>query len=678
MANYNCTLLGCIQDPTGTYPDLQSCQSACVGWGCPNQLNSNTNILVVLDASGSYQNASSEMQTMYLATIAWKTELQLNGWVGKMKFTSGNYLQGVDGYLEDSNGVYQPLKGANNNLESWLNWGYIPYVAKPFGCGAFPTGFPQDAIEWYDCTAGQVITWPDGSQSEKLLMTWGTRDTLDQANATNTGATYFSADTLVLALVHEDHPAYAGDGGVGAVGCEGPTADFKSDYAIWDIIWDGRTSTCTPKGFLLPVKNQCETYPSLTVGTVQHGIGSILNGNQNDVSNGGTGTLDGTWIMYSQGDTLPDGSVCDQNYCGSYPYGPASINPCDTGHTHCITTNNGAVPDCNDMYQTLCYWAPMPTSCAQNFISLYANPWSVEGCLSYTLGNPWWVAGQPTWGGLEDKGWGLDVTLISNSNGQIMTDIMISQVGTVVTAPTGVTSAQTLYTLNGPNDYPYSSETEAISFCFPYLDPWECDYSLGYCTQQTGGSFGWTNAASSSNPPGLYPTSNAASAACALSCFVTTAWTCTNYGCQVDSAGTFSTLSACTASCQSYSCTTSGCYGPFQGTGGTGTHLEMSSCTATCYHYECVTDVEAVALLPNIYDAGNSSTYGCIQTSGSVNTNISTHYSTLSACTASCVSWGCCEPTAIGFWNIVETPAANEAVYTEVAQLNHLSSLTKV
>ena len=44
MANYNCTQLGCVSALTGTYSTLQSCQSACVGWGCPPQLTTNTNI----------------------------------------------------------------------------------------------------------------------------------------------------------------------------------------------------------------------------------------------------------------------------------------------------------------------------------------------------------------------------------------------------------------------------------------------------------------------------------------------------------------------------------------------------------------------------------------------------------------------------------------------------------
>ena len=77
----------------------------------------------------------------------------------------------------------------------------------------------------------------------------------------------------------------------------------------------------------------------------------------------------------------------------------------------------------------------------------------------------------------------------------------------------------------------------------------------------------------------------------------------------------------------------------------------MSSCTATCYHFECVTSSYAASILPNIYDTGNTGTNGCVQLSGSVGTSPNilgfNEYSTLSACTGSCISWGCCEPLGI-------------------------------
>ena len=142
------------------------------------------------------------------------------------------------------------------------------------------------------------------------------------------------------------------------------------------------------------------------------------------------------------------------------------------------------------------------------------------------------------------------------------------------------------------------------------------------------------------------------------------------FGCAQDPSGIFESLSACTASCQSYSCTTAGCYGPYQGTGGTGTFHNpdnptwgLTACTGTCHHYECVTDTYALSVLPNIYDAGTSSTNGCIQTSGSVNTTIMNQYATLDACTGACVSWQCCSPLGI-------TDNTDMYIYYDITSMN--------
>jgi hypothetical protein len=81
MPNYNCTLLGCTEDPMGTYPDLLSCQADCIGWGCPPQLTTNTNTIFAYDGSGSYANSESRLGIFKSAT-AWTETLAQAGWVG--------------------------------------------------------------------------------------------------------------------------------------------------------------------------------------------------------------------------------------------------------------------------------------------------------------------------------------------------------------------------------------------------------------------------------------------------------------------------------------------------------------------------------------------------------------------------------------------------------------------
>jgi hypothetical protein len=434
-----------------------------------------------------------------------------------------------------------------------------------------------------------------------------------------TGATYPSVPTLVVCFMHQSTSYHSG------------IPRFQEHYTLWS---DLRASSPNPdyhKAFLFPVKNRCQShiYWSTLQQTITYGILSILNGNQDDVANGGTGTLDGTWITYSNGQTMPNGNVCTDTYCTTAPFGPATQNPCveaQPSWTHC---NSWLWIE-----GSFCYW-----STSNPFTSGPAplDFWETDGGQT----NSFWIAGNPTWGGLSDKGWGINVTLLGTDS-TLLAAALNDSVGTIATQATICISAETDYTTS--TDYPYPDLLACNSECFPLLDPWYCDNMGTPCYQSPLGTFGF-------GPGNPYPTVDDAYTACTAQCQSITAWTCSNYGCIQDSGGIFSTLSACTASCQSYSCTTSGCYGPFQGTGNTGTYLEMSSCTATCYHFECVTSSYAASILPNIYDTGNTGTNGCVQLSGSVGTSPNilgfNEYSTLSACTGSCISWGCCEPLGI-------------------------------
>ena len=621
MANYNCTQLGCIQDPTGTYPDLPSCQAACVGWGCPPQLTTNTDIVFIYDNSGSY-TTSIGMQTLFEATTAWTETLTQGGWVGTQRhalsfdgYNSPNYQSihsALSGVYVDGTNTSSILKIQGVSTESWLAWGAAPYYLdskyKTPNVGQFAQGLDNWSIPEVELAQ----YWVD----------WKKKATVSDfpGYGTNTGGTFPTNDVLVVSFCHESSEYDENNTIV-------PTVQFKNHYDCWSFIYSQKTSSFTPKGFLASLFtgafNQAVGEHKVMY-TAAMGIQSILKGNQDDVGNGGTGTLDGTWITIPNGGAVPNAyGTCNGSMPGAvyvnYTFYGCSTVPGGMGTTNpCLISQSAPVIGC-------------PATAYYNVTNIPVD-WGV---------NNFWVAGQPTWGALEDKGWGAFYSEIPTINNAVLATYLNDFIGTIATPATICLSAETLYTANV--DYPYQTIQLCDDVCFPLLDPWWCPQN-GPCIQDPQGSFTF-------GPGGIYATSQDAYTACTAQCNTTTAFTCSNYGCIQDVAGIFPTLSACTAQCQSYSCTTEGCYGPFQGTGTTGTHLELSACTATCYHFECVTDSYAAQNLPNIYDIGTTSTDGCIQLPGSVGASPNAagfnEFATLSACTATCVSWGCCEPLGI-------------------------------
>ena len=153
MANYNCTPLGCVQDATGIYPDLPSCQSACIHFGCPPQLTTNTDIIFVYDGSGSYANPTSRLG-IFKAATAWTETLAQAGWVGTADHTIAGSIAapatmtqltfpgaGIDGsslnmgFGSNSDSLYCNVNGSVLPLdwyivgrEEWLAWATIPYL----------------------------------------------------------------------------------------------------------------------------------------------------------------------------------------------------------------------------------------------------------------------------------------------------------------------------------------------------------------------------------------------------------------------------------------------------------------------------------------------------------------------------------------------------------------------
>jgi len=655
MANYNCTQLGCIQDSLGTFTSLAACQTSCVGWGCPPQLNSNTDIVFVYDNSGSYAPGQA-MENLFKAATAWTETLAQGGWTGTQRHSlakndqsypdtggawtglqtiGGTYINGTD------TSSTQQITFSSNQAESWLGWGVAPYYLdsrfKSPTAGQFPM-----MTNWSMPVSELALYWVD----------WRSKPTVKSlpSNGNNTGATIPTNDVLVVSFCHETSD-YDTSGSVK------PGTTFKNHYQAWDFIYSQKNSSFTPKGFLASLFtshsggawNQ-NIRQSAVMYTAVMGVQSILNGNQNDVANGGTGTQDGTWITIPPGGSVPNMyGVCSntmpQNTFLGTSQGPNTnfgspwmnyaVNGCSTVPGGMGTTNPCIVSET----------IPIIGCPSSGYYEVWVSPagWSPGPIVDWEVNN-FWIAGQPTWGGLEDKGWGTLSNEVPNITASDLATYLNDFVGIVSTPATVCISAETLWNGSTQVDYPYQTIQICNDVCFPYLDPWRCENNGTPCYQSPLGTFTFGSG-------GIYTTSQNAYDACSAQCNTISAYTCNQYGCVPDASGIFGSLSACTAECESYSCTTNGCYGPFPGTGNTGTYLEMSSCTATCYHYECVTDSYAASVLPNIYETGNTSINGCVQLSGSVGTSPNmlgfNEYTTLGDCTGSCISWGCCEPLGI-------------------------------
>ena len=189
--------------------------------------------------------------------------------------------------------------------------------------------------------------------------------------------------------------------------------------------------------------------------------------------------------------------------------------------------------------------------------------------------NVYWNGLTPTWGGLDRFNWGYNASFPLLTWQQMQTDLNTFIAGPQVIGTSGCTSATT-----SPNAvYPYSGEVACLDFCDPKYE-------------------------------------------------------CLIDGCILNSTGgTHDSMSACTAACQSYSCSTAGCEvwnPPNYGTGGT--FIDLVSCGLGCISWNCE-------------DVGVNNQYvdGCIQQVGTGGTyfNASNLSWALTACTATCTSWDC-------------------------------------
>jgi hypothetical protein len=380
-----------------------------------------------------------------------------------------------------------------------------------------------------------------------------------------------------------------------------PTTKWRYDYARYMEIWNAVTATTSGsvRSYMYPrvQDGNSSTLKEYTGELALNAFAAISSGNQDDILNGGTGVLDGTWIP----GTAPRQNSSWYNYSG-----PQSAPFFSRANLTSLETKNP--------------YTKVYTGTSYNH--------SDSSCPGYP-NNIAWSSDTMTGGvgHLDRFGWGINISLAGFYSQMFYDDmndfLTATTVGNFVI---GCVSAETAMSLQ----YPYAS----ISGCSSGCTGLSCsDYGcvLGSVDQFT----------SSQN----------CSAACQ-------SYNCEINGCvwQYGTGGTFSNatdgtfgLADCQAFCNSYNCvdvltlsnpTDQGCE-MIVGTGGT--FVNYSSCTATCQSWNCECDctistpLSAMTACTNISNTGGT-------------------YSALTSCTATCstgTSWYCSAQTVDNSGNIL-------------------------
>lgn len=522
MAYYSCTTIGCSLTTTVTpYTSEALCKAACVGWGCgPSpDLAPDADILFVFDASGSLPTAT--LVDYFHATTAWTQTLTQNGWTGDANWASSMDLSGsVDFYPSDGGGT------ANTTfaLEEWLSWGAIPYAMtnlKPDGSKDFVAPgtnvFPPGAGWIY------IVNLPGGNPDFISVLPgadqYFTKYTA-RPNTINTGFTYPINDQLVITFSDDNagYVTYNNGYGVDHQNNEQPTNKYVNDIRLWNTIWDNKPADRNYKAWAIPAVYEELCAPPHS-GTKQqnsfngqrHMLMAIDSGNQDDTDIGGTGTLDGTWVVIPNGGTNLDGTTCTNvNGCSTIPGGEGSANPCIyNGYNGSPSSPGpGGTHDPTITFNPCYTYSHITGDVDANFNgsinTLYTSQWSG------LIGSP------PTgFGGLDKKGWShraYDNTFNNPQNDiAALLDNEILSGGAANWVPVDCFSAETNYSLS--ITHPYSSYAN----CLPCTAQWYCD-GLGtpcYSAYTSGGPNWYAN-----------------EVLCQANCNITIPyWSCTTEGC---------------------------------------------------------------------------------------------------------------------------------------------------
>ena len=594
MANYSCTTFGCSATTLSTaYSSLALCDADCVGWGCPDSIAANADIYFVYDSSLSFDDAerviAMQQANQYLA------EIGNQGWVGKY-----HHIWSTTTWLHAVKDIYFHHDAITDN-PSWVG---------------------GTSSQGYD--AG----WPGATTPPPISAFTGNTVVVVFSNEEN--AYHDSTQTM-----QEWYYSWWGNYAVPSI-LTGDRQEYKSVYD--DVYIAGPQNAWTPgtlKAVLIPVSSNDPAQAQAEQNFILHAVGLIDSGNQNQIQNGGSGTLDGTWIM--------------------------GTSPMLLGNT------NGALPE-------LCLVGD--TSIPPSY---QWGMWTQGDGLTFI--NNLYAAGT---GGLDQIGWHYDPTFGSMS-ASTLHQTLYDLIGTVSGTSTICVSAQTMW--SGSTEFPSSAQTDCNLGCFGggCKNPTMSNYDAYAQSDCAGNPTGSTEFEAFSGPygnaggmgdesccwddphectwDGCQPYTPAVGgtpqfntqADCETGC---TSFDCTSSGCSLfnipgnsagsgylGTGGTYTTSGSCTGTCVSYNCGASGC---LEQTGTGGTYSTSATCTASCYSYTCT----ATGCEPAI--VGSGGTYY----------DITNHQDGLTACTAACQTWDCTnygcvlQPGSGGAYNTLNTCSA--------------------
>ena len=253
---YSCTTFGCQSTTTGNYATLQSCQEACIGWGCPPSIPIDANIYFVYDGSASFSDAQREIA----------------------RTQAGIYLQALsaDGWTGDYHHI--------NSTVTWISMAKLVFYRNP-----------------------NITVNPGPTQGTSGL---GYDSSFGISN-TNPTPQLYGEHTVIVVFANEAsayHPTTVSLQSWWGNYNLATNTTFTNDRQEYlnihtDVTIAGGTINC----FLIPVTSESGSQAQSEINFAVHAYATIDSGNHNLTG----GTLDGTWIAGTSPSLigLTDGSL---------------------------------------------------------------------------------------------------------------------------------------------------------------------------------------------------------------------------------------------------------------------------------------------------------------------------------------------------------------------------------
>ena len=622
MANYSCTTFGCQSTTTGNYATLQSCQAACIGWGCPPSIPIDANIYFVYDGSASFNDAQRDIARAQ-ANI-YLQNLQNDGWSGEY-----HHINSTVTWLEVVNSVFWrnpnitvnpgPAQGTSGlGYDSDFGIGNTNPSPQLYGEHTVIVVFANEASAYHPTSVSLQGGWNSW---------WGNYNLASYATFTFDRIEYLNIHTnvTIASPINNNQP--------GTINC-----------------------------FLIPVTSESGSQTQNEINFAVHSYATIDSGNHNLTG----GTLDGTWIDGTSPSLigLTDGSLPALCLVGN-----TSVAPIPSWNG--MMTQGDGLEFINNIYATYGNsldsfgWSYDPTfgsissSTLNNLLTSVMGTVASGATICLSGASTGTTSPFPNLTSAECNlacfGGACTDPNASNFQATANADCVGNSIGSaayILAGTYGDTSCcwDDPYECTWDGCIPYSPGPLETPLTSPgiYNTPAACETG---CTSWDCTSTGCTlfnspgNSAGSGylGTGGTYTTSGSCTGTCV-------SYNCGASGCQeqLGTGGTYSTSATCTASCYSYNCTLTGCEPAIVGSAGTyydiTNHLDaLIACTAACETYDC-TD------------------YGCVVSQGSGGA-----YSTLNSCSAACQSWECVT-TGCQAWNSPSYTTAQSYVNAPAGQ----------